>query len=565
MLHNDKSRVFDIAWLRSGAWIDQFPAEVRPTWASNPDEPSPVAKKFDVYNDSLKFVGRLQRFTPNRNRLSDDILWKSWYEETQGATPSSHLLADLTFEGLYSSIAKYNGPNIDFSPEVQRAMDIATQWCLRHFRPALCTDVEYTIDDIIGANGPAKVEMDRSPGYPWNLAYQTSQDVVDNHREYLDWFDQSVRSGLWPVTFWNQFPKEEIRPAEKVQAGKIRSISGCAVELKLCANRVMLPQNELFYQHHLKTWSAVGINPYNLGWHRLYSKLAIEGEDTQSKAVDVKGWDSNFQLRLANCVKRVRYEALPASRRTPEVRNVLEYAYTNTFEGLGVAPLGEISLKTHGNNSGSVSTVVDNTLGHYVTLATGWVLECWNKGIEPSYEGFHRHVSAVLYGDDNTMSATSAGRDILCDEALERVYATFGWSITHESGPGWSPLRDVPFLSQRFHQVQTSSGYIMVPVPECPEKALCSMLRKGRRHSAPSDSYIRACGLMNVYYFDSTVRGILSQYLDHLEKRFFSDLRDKETARIRSARHTDDELFRLFTSSDVTWWRPEYDYDDDGD
>jgi len=533
------------SWDTIEDYMDGLPEELKLHWLGKVGISVP-AQRAGVLSDTLCYEGSFELFKPARNRFIDDALFAE-FAETEGlAPPVGYDRVHMSFDGLYTSIAKYNGPNIQPEHDTgvdQSAFNMAVAWTMEHFRGALNSREQWSLDKVA-----EEVDMSRSPGFPWNRAYGTAEEAFDAHRDYVAIFDARVRAGERPVTLWNYFAKEEILPDEKILAGKVRSISGCALEFKFVANRIFLPQNLEFYKHHRTTWSKVGVNPFNLGWHELYSKLTRGGLFTRGFSADISAYDASFQFFVAEAVYKVRWLSLdPELRSDPEVANVFRYVLENIYRGRGVGPLGELFSKDHGNNSGSSNTVTDNTIAQYLSWCYVWIRCCIELGIVPTFEQFHREVEGALYGDDGTLCGSALAESILTVERMQRYWKELGWTVKFSIDGAWGGISDLEFISKRFQFVGVNK--LCVPVPVDGAKALCSLYHKSR--GGPEDAYRRACGLLNVYWYCKETRVVVERYLNWLETSYFPD--PVVHRQIRSARLSPSALTALYLSPYLQW------------
>lgn len=494
----------------------------------------------------MLFCGRFDKYVPNRNRLKEDADFSRFMAERGLLWDCHWAIPPLTSHRLVRSVRKYGGADVTLDAEQQRDLDWA-RTCLTHeFRPHMggcgIRDVDFVID------GPYAVDFSRSPGFPWNVKYRSSADAWEEHEDWLRQYTSSVLSGSRQpnVAIFNLFPKEELLPKEKVAAGKLRSISGCPLEFKLLANSLFLDQNNGFYRSHGLTASEVGINPYNGGWDRLYHKLAIVGPDGvawRGQALDVSAFDCSYSKVVSKAVYQVRFELLPASQQTQENWELFEYARRSIFEGYLVSNNGEVLLRDHGNSSGSPNTVVDNTLGLRLGFLYAYKRACRRAGIEPSHTDLLDNHRCAMYGDDNTYTCSPEYESLLSEESLRHGFAELGWNITSETN-GWVDPLQLVFLQRCFHR---SPSGLVVPRPLDGIKALDSMRLKG--HGDHTFTYSRACSLLLEHWYHLKNRVILSDFLDGMERRYFSD-GSRESALILRRRLTPSAIETLYAYSE---------------
>lgn len=472
---------------------------------------------------TLTYMGRFNTTSKSTNKFHDDPHFKLFAKSRNIKLPSEYGLAQLNAEAVYTEVNKYGGPDLPLGDNLKAALTRAINTVIDMVRPHIRVDRVLTADEVI-----AKIDTTRSPGFPWNKNYTSFADCYASHSEYVNYFTNAVANGEDPLTFWNYFPKEEILPEEKIRVGRVRQISGCAMEMRMLGNQLFLEQNEKMTLNYDKLWSKVGISPMQQGWDRLYRRLAARSK--HGFALDISRFDANYQSWLAAGVMHVRLECMSASMRTPEVERQVRFFYSNTFQGLGVLPHGEVISKTHGNNSGSPNTTYDNTLGNMIAFLTVWYLACEDAGTELDPL---EHLEAAIYGDDNTCTVTAEGQAVLTVPRIVAGFRCFGWGVTFEIGNGYVPLHTMVFLSYKFTGVKCDGRTIIVPVPRDGRKALASLAYKGKND--PALSYTRACGLLVVYWWDREVRNVLDAYLNNLEDVYFNT---PQAAQLRKQRLT---------------------------
>lgn len=481
---------------------------------------------------TLVYFGRFDTGCKTANKYHDDPNFKSWAELKGIKLPSEYGLAQLNATAVYKEVNKYGGPDVD-GGRIKVYLMMAVQDVIHMVRPYIRVDRTTPIAEVLDS-----IDTSRSPGFPWNKNYTTFSDAYAAHADYVQSFIDAVGRGDQPLTFWNYFPKEEILPEEKISAGRVRQISGCAMEMRMLGNHLFLGQNERMTANFEHMWSKVGISPMRRGWDALYNYLSQVS--TTGFALDISRFDANFQYWLAQSVARVRLACMSEEMKTPEVVRQVHFFYENTFRGLGVLPHGEVVSKSHGNNSGSPNTTYDNTLGNMIAFLTVWYMSCADEGVQLDPMD---HLRVAIYGDDNTSTVSEAGRRVLTVPRIIGGFREFGWGVTFEVGNGYVPLHTMAFLSFFFKSIKYNGQSFRVPLPRDGKKALASLAYKGKRD--PVVSYARACGLLIVYWWDFEVRRILDGYLNHLEDVY---LNTPQCASIRKQRLTSGMIDALYLS-----------------
>lgn len=446
-------------------------------------------------------------------------------------------MSKLTFTGLYKSFAKYGGGEVTLDDVQVRDLMTAIDWAELEFGPYLSQGSRLTAEEVV-----ERVDMSRSPGFPWAGVYKDSSEAYLAHKEWFDSYVEGVLNGTrTPIDpIFKVFGKEEVLPTEKIKVGKLRGISGCPLEFKLLVNAVLLDQNESFYSAHGKTMSEVGINPFNLGWDALYRKLHVNG--WRGMALDVSAFDASFSWVLAKAVALLRARRMIWLSEA-ETNRILPYITSSIFRAMSILPNGEVVQREHGNASGSPNTVVDNTLALAIAFMYTWIRSARTDGCETSYQEFKSNVKAALYGDDNTFTASPLGQERLSESRVSEGFAELGWKVTQET-EGWVETSDLTFLQRGFKKFR---GH-WVPVCVDGVKGLDSLLHKSKGDIVKT--YQRAASLLLTYYWNSDARGVIEGFLNWLEREYFpTDSADHVL--VRSNRLTSAQIKRLYI--DPSW------------
>jgi hypothetical protein len=168
-------------------------------------------------------------------------------------------------------------------------------------------------------------------------------------------------------------PKEELRSAEKLAAGKLRQINGSPIELSIAMNRYYLDMNNRFLASHGKTWSAVGMNIYAGGWDTLVKRI---GKHDSGWALDEKSYDASLIAPLLYGVRDFRCSCVKDSIPHQERRAAklaTDTFYDEVVASVAITPIGELLQKMKGNPSGCTNTTVDNTLILFALLCYCWL------------------------------------------------------------------------------------------------------------------------------------------------------------------------------------------------
>lgn len=489
--------------------------------------------------DTFKCVGRYEGYLPVSNRMVPSEYVQREYGKLgdEGLDPSGYGVPQLTHESTVRNLAKYNGPAVSPDKVDPAARAFAKESLKKVYRAMTPKIRRIGVDELIDGN---LIELKKSPGFPWNRSgYQTHADVLASHREWVTQHVQDVLDGARPSVVWNAFPKEELRTAEKIAAGKVRHISGCPTEFKILCGVMLLAFSEAFYEMHGIGWSEVGMTLFNGGWHRLAQKLR---RHKKMLAADLAQQDADFQNFMAQDVGEVIYDLHPIALRTEQTRSVLIYILDQTQRGYQVNGEGFVWAKEHGNSSGNSITVILNGLATeygvnysyyraYQAFANKVARPICNTPhrsravrdaielaldevglVGPSTEELYSNVIAAIYGDDNTGGVSERLLIIVNHDTLEQGYKELGWKVTFDTKE-WMTLEEVSFLSHRFHKLPNG---VYVPVPVDGKKLVASLEQKSRKTETYLQLYERARGLYISAFWDTPARNTIGHVMESL-------------------------------------------------
>nr|YP_007001282.1 NIb [Ornithogalum mosaic virus] len=220
---------------------------------------------------------------------------------------------------------------------------------------------------------------------------------------------------LWSGKFglWNGSLKAELRPIEKVRAGKTRTFTAAPLDTLLGAKVCVDDFNAQFYAKHLQAPWTVGICKYYRGWDEFMAKLP-----TGWLYCDADGsqFDSSLTPFLINSVLRLRLEFM-------EEWDIGEQMLSNLYTEIIYTPIatpdGTVVKKFRGNNSGQPSTVVDNTL--MVVLAMNYSL----AKLDIPFEAMDSRIRYFANGDDLIIAVNPIGGEHILD-SLQDSFSELG-------------------------------------------------------------------------------------------------------------------------------------------
>jgi hypothetical protein len=482
----------------------------------------------------MPVFGRLRRHCSYNNKKVVDSFALSYFEKTSFV--ANYAPANLTTEGMYSSIAKYGRDQPIFDVP---AMTEALEWTLTHFKPHCASTIMSADDCILNMNSTS------SAGYPANLDYKDKGEAYacPYFRNLIedDWKEMSQV----PVyDFWTCSQKKEIRLKEKVN--KPRTFTASSAKFAVNSNRLGLDFNQRFYESAGKTWSFVGSTTYAGGFDRLYRRL---NKHPHAFAADGSQYDASlFRQLLLGCAY-VRWNCLPSSDRTTDNFERFRSWYANIIYSFIILEDGTITMKDTGNPSGSTNTVVDNTLCLFMLLAYSWIRLHKVNGVDTGYGDYISNVSGALNGDDNILTVSTEKVSLF---NLKSIF-----SILEELNTVWTSdsleprqLGEVDFLSHTFVRMYD----MWLPSPDY-NRVISSLI-----YSTSVDdvrwSYLRASALRITSWGSLQCRDTLFDYLHYLDVHFpdklVGDIKGIPIDEIRSLNKSDLELYSFYTGYECT-------------
>jgi len=224
-----------------------------------------------------------------------------------------------------------------------------------------------------------------------------------------DQYDQALKAledGPIPMIF-TAFPKDELRPSEKVAAGKTRVVFSCDVVNTLLI-RKYFGAFASWYQdpkNRFKNSSAVGMNVADQFECRTFAEKLGNGSLTcDVKAGDYSGFDKTLPSYVIDSVWKV-YEAFFGPLMTPTELKIAKNIFIS-FTKPYIQYKDCVIEWDNSNPSGNPITTILNTICNNVVLRYGVArsLGCFSfkdslKTLKDLYAD--RIVEYVCYGDDN--------------------------------------------------------------------------------------------------------------------------------------------------------------------
>lgn len=479
-----------------------------------------------------------KHFTAKNKRMLDMNIASFENDTGNVFTRPDYALPVPNEEASYKSLAKYAKPVMPYEPKQVAAFNRAAEWLERQFGPHMQNSRIKSVQEVIEG-----LDKTTSPGTPWTKKYVDKRVMInDMGEELISWMDADWERMLDPTytcVFGNSL-KEEIRPMEKILKNSIRTFTSGPIDATINGNRLFEDMNRKFYDSHLRTASTVGFTPMYGGWNRLLRKLL---RFKRGFALDESEYDSSIRAHLMWACAQFRWNMLRKEDQTPENLQRLKIYYRNLVNTLILTADGVLVFKTCGNPSGSVNTIVDNTLVLYMLLAYAWIMVCPPE--KCNYQDFCNHTAFGLCGDDNTWTASEEALVFYNARSIIPVWKEIGVTTTTDCLDP-RPVVELDYLSQNTIEFEG----IYIPIPNR-SKLLTSLLYTESPDN-PSMTLIRACAYMRIGWADKELLSYLRQLCSWLIVQYGDVLdSDPEWQQALHQIPTENHLRYLFTGQDL--------------
>lgn len=344
---------------------------------------------------------------------------------------------------LKHSVHKYvRGTVTEFSSEIEMAKDALCEWTEERLDTEDFSELNYN-EIITGTreDGSNPMNLNSSPGIPF-IHHKKSKGKRDyftvDEEGMVDFSDPQIEvefekfyatlaSGVLPLTMAYDFPKDELRPIDKV----------CGTSTSPPKTRTVTCMN-MFYtmawrKATLKFWNSMhraadgtfpfcpGINPEGPDWSHAFHYL---NRFPNAVDFDVTNWDGLVTAALLMHLADVICKAakFPENQRWV-VYSILTEVF-NSYVQLGRT----VYQKMRGMVSGFPGTAETNTFGHFLLL-----LYFWMRLVPKRYRtlsAFRRHVSFLVYGDDIVITFSDEIMEWFNGETIQNEYGKLGYPVT---------------------------------------------------------------------------------------------------------------------------------------
>jgi hypothetical protein len=291
-----------------------------------------------------------------------------------------------------------------------------------------------------------KQKQARTPGKRSWINNETFT-ISDRLRTIIDECLEKLRRGERIEVYWQDLNKDERRLLEKVLAVKTRVFSASPLHFTILCRMYF----GAFVSHQARnvihSESSIGINPYSIDWHVLATHL--RGKGRKVFAGDYSGWDGSVSAQLLWSALDTIEKWYDGTEEEKLIRRTLFMEIASSVHIYDDVVYGQ----THCMPSGVYLTATVNTIIGQMLMRLFW-LKCAPRELA-TMEEFNKHVSLIIYGDDNIVNVSDFASSFFNQDSVTRVAPTFGVVYTDEAKTGdeVAPTRDlteVTFLKRSF-------------------------------------------------------------------------------------------------------------------
>jgi len=260
-------------------------------------------------------------------------------------------------------------------------------------------------------------------------------------------FEESCALGILPDAIFRDFPKDELRPFEKVDAGKTRRVSGAPIVLTIVTRKFLLDFMAQFMAARIINGSAVGVDVYSEEWHIIYKLITTFGEDG-IMAGDYGDYDSSHHGQFASAMLRNIIKWYGYEGRNAVILSSLFVALINSKHLWGLL----VYIMCGTLPSGHPFTTLFNTI---IVLTLPRMVYLTVQGMDfEQIKNFDNHVKVLGYGDDTMMGVHPTIRDKFNHFSYRDTVVKYGYRYTPaHKGDFTTPFdtfESVTFLKRKF-------------------------------------------------------------------------------------------------------------------
>jgi len=277
------------------------------------------------------------------------------------------------------------------------------------------------------------------------VEYDLEGEACIELRQRVDYVIECARENVRLSHVFTDFLKDELRPYEKVAAGKTRLISASPLDYTIAFRMYFGCFMASVMKHHIFSGMAPGVCVFT-EWNAVLMEMSSKG--SKICAGDFKAFDCSEQPPLHWAI--LRYINKWYNDDNDTIRKVLwlELVHSRHLGGLG-NDQKYIYQWHHSLPSGHPFTTIVNSM--YSLCALVYAV---TKTLEKPYCVFWSVATALTYGDDNLLNASDEVVDKLPVEVMASHMKKLGLTYTSDSKGSiledWRMADKVTFLKRGF-------------------------------------------------------------------------------------------------------------------
>jgi hypothetical protein len=318
-----------------------------------------------------------------------------------------------------------------------------------------------------------------SPGYPFNsdIKYKNNKpgkqqwmgngetfDFTSSSalqlRNIVQELEENCEKGIITGVVCADTMKDERRPIKKVDEGKTRMFSACPMHFVVLFRKYYLGFAAFIMHNRNKNGIAVGTNPYNEDWDQIVRQISMKGK--RVLAGDFSNYDGSLNTQVLWLVYEIienfykQYDK-NYNEKDAKIRYSLWLHIVNSIHVYG----DTLYQWTHSQPSGNPFTVIINSVYNLLILVIGYLVAIKNSDLDNKQKvcllntmSFDKHVSPVVYGDDNILNISDYISDVFNQQTLTDALRFVGHEYTEETKDGkmhlYRNIDEISFLKRRF-------------------------------------------------------------------------------------------------------------------
>jgi len=322
-----------------------------------------------------------------------------------------------------------------------------------------------SISGIEGSEYIVGINRTSSAGYPFNrftggkkgksaFLGEDTNWIYDHPflNRQIDDYRTKAQNNIRPECYFVSTAKDELRPIEKVDAGKSRAFAAAPLHYVVLFRQYFLDFFATIMENKVFNSSLIGINPYSSDWDVLALKLTsiAHPKSKQFIATDFTNWDGTLNRDLLWII----FEVLETQyRRNDPVSRALWQDIVTSRQVFG----NVIVQIARGQPSGNPGTAIINTMYNYgITYLCLYDMlnEIKSPEAKACIEDLHTRFYVAIYGDDSIIAFDERLVNILDITKWSQHMLNYGHYCTPETKDGgeieFRTLDEISIIKRKF-------------------------------------------------------------------------------------------------------------------